>query len=117
MFGWYKSFVRFITLDAALDEGDEILKDLEAAIRSSRNLANRFGAGLQHHCRTSCRWRCWRRSLAPAKHGHNREAQAAPHQLKAQQTDSGRVQVLPLGVKQLAAVNIDTLPDRDWHHH
>jgi hypothetical protein len=30
-------------------------------------------------------------------------------------TDSGRV-LLPLGVKQLAAV-IDTLPDRDWHHH
>jgi len=30
-------------------------------------------------------------------------------------TDSGRV-LLPQGVKQLGAV-IDTLPDRDWHHH
>jgi hypothetical protein len=30
-------------------------------------------------------------------------------------TDSGRF-LLPLGVKQLAAV-IGTLPDRDWYHH
>ncbi len=30
-------------------------------------------------------------------------------------TDSGRV-LLPLGVKQLAAL-MDTLPDRDWYHH
>ncbi len=30
-------------------------------------------------------------------------------------TDSGQV-LLPQGVKQLAAV-VESLPDRDWHHH